>query len=84
MVDILDLIVDDPPCGVDRLRLGGPLWEGSRGLSYRFPIVINVALLSSGYISKAFVRSIITAFIVSEVLFETLKGEEKVLKKALR
>lgn len=27
---------------------------------------------------------IITAFIVSEVLFETLKGEEKVLKKALR
>ena len=64
MVDILDLIVGDPPCGVDRLRLGEPLWEDSSGLSYRL--------------------SIITAFIVLEVLFKTLNGEGKVLKKALR
>jgi hypothetical protein len=46
--------------------------------------VSTVALLNSGYISKAFVRSIITAFIVLKVLFETLNGKEKVLKKALR
>lgn len=64
MVDILDLIVDDPPCGVGRLRLGEPLREDSSFISYRLPII--------------------TAFIVSEVLFETLNGEEKVLKKALR
>jgi len=64
MVDILDLIVGDPPWGVDRLRLGEPLREDSSFISYRLPII--------------------TAFIVSEVLFETLKGEEKVLKKALR
>ncbi len=84
MVDILDLIVDDPPCGVDRLRLGGPLWEDSRCLGYPFSIASTVAVLNSGYISKGFVRSIITAFIVSEVLFETLNREGKVLKKALR
>ncbi len=64
MIDILDLIVDNPPCGVDRLRLGGPLREDSSGLSYRLLII--------------------TAFIVSEVLFETLNSEGKVLKKALR
>ncbi|GAB1805435.1 hypothetical protein PMEGAPR236_05270 [Priestia megaterium] len=64
MADILELIVGDPPCRVDRLRLGEPLWKDSSGLSYRLPII--------------------TAFIVSEVLSETLKGEEKVLKKALR
>ncbi|AKP76157.1 hypothetical protein AS52_01192 [Priestia megaterium Q3] len=32
MVDILDLIVGHPPCGVGGLRLGEPLWEDSRGL----------------------------------------------------
>lgn len=56
MVDILDLIVGHPPCGVGGLRLGEPLWEDSRGLGYRFPIVSTVVLLNSGYISKAFVR----------------------------
>lgn len=64
MVDILDLIVGHPPCGVGGLRLGEPLWEDSSCLSYRLPII--------------------TAFIVSEALFETLNREEKVLKKALR
>lgn len=64
MVDILDLIVDDPPCGGDRLRLGELLREDSSGLSYQLPII--------------------TAFIVSEVLFETLNRDGKVLKKALR
>lgn len=84
MVDILDLIVGHPPCGVGGLRLGEPLWEDSRGLGERIPFASTVALLNSGYISKAFLRIIITAFIVSEVLFKTLNREEKVLKKALR
>lgn len=54
MVDILDLTVDDPPCGGDRLRLGEPLGEDSGGLSYRLPIGSTFGLLNSGYISKAF------------------------------
>lgn len=76
MVDILDLIVGHPPCGVGGLRLGEPLGEDSGGLSYRLPFVSTFGLLNSGYTSRA--------FIASEVLFETLNGEGKVLKKALR
>lgn len=57
-------------------RYSRPLWEDSGDLSYRLPIVSTIGLLNSGYTSRA--------FIVSEVLFETLNGEGKVLKKALR
>lgn len=57
MVDILDLTVGDPPCGVDRLRLGEPLGEDSGGLSYRLPFVSTFGLLNSGYISKAFLKT---------------------------
>lgn len=85
MVNFLDLIVGNPPCGVDRLRLGEPLWEDSRGLSYRLPIVSPIVLLNSGYTSAAFIKQVHNnCFYNIEVLFETLNREGKVLKKALR
>ncbi len=57
-------------------RYSRPLREDSSGFSYRLPIVSTIGLLNSGYTSRA--------FIVSEVLFETLNRDGKVLKKALR